>query len=65
MGHFDGDAGTLLHIRREQRQAEQTEMVSFLLARGADPNARDNLGRTPLQLVRGNAETIRDGLAQR
>ncbi|MCY4011522.1 MAG: ankyrin repeat domain-containing protein [Gammaproteobacteria bacterium] len=60
MGHFDGDAGTLLHVAVNERV---TEMVPFLLERGADPNATDSHGRTALQLVRGDAaDTMRDGL---
>ena len=60
LGHFDGDAGTLLHVAVNERVAE---MVPFLLERGADPNATDSHGRTPLQLARGNAiDTMRDAL---
>lgn len=60
MGHFDGDTGTLLHVAVNERQADT---VRFLLDRGADPNATDSHGRTPLQLVRGdNGEAMRDAL---
>ncbi|MYB38074.1 MAG: hypothetical protein F4Y26_12010 [Gammaproteobacteria bacterium] len=57
MGRFEGAYGTLLHLAASHGQAEA---AAFLLRRGADPNAEDSHGRTPLQLVRGEtSETIR------
>ena len=45
LGHFDGENGTLIHVAVEEGLEE---MVAFLLARGADVQALDNRGRTPL-----------------
>ena len=60
MGRFEGDYGTLLHLAVSHGQAAT---VVLLLRRGADADAEDSHGRTPLQLVRGEAgETIRSAL---
>ena len=45
LGHFDGENGTLIHVAIEEGLEE---MVSLLLSRGADVQALDNRGRTPL-----------------
>jgi ankyrin repeat protein len=45
LGHFDGENGTLIHVAVEEGLEE---MVSLLLDRGADVQALDNRGRTPL-----------------
>ena len=45
LGHFDGENGTLIHVAVEEGLEE---MVALLLARGADVQAPDNRGRTPL-----------------
>ncbi len=45
LGHFDGENGTLIHVAVEEGLEE---MVGLLLNRGADVQALDNRGRTPL-----------------
>ena len=45
LGHFDGENGTLIHVAVEEGLEE---MVALLLTRGADVQALDNRGRTPL-----------------
>lgn len=45
LGHFDGENGTLIHVAVEEGLEE---MVALLLDRGADVQALDNRGRTPL-----------------
>ena len=45
LGHFDGENGTLIHVAVEEGLEE---MVALLLNRGADVQALDNRGRTPL-----------------
>ena len=45
LGHFDGETGTLIHVAVEEGLEE---MVTLLLDRGADVQALDNRGRTPL-----------------
>ena len=45
LGHFDGENGTLIHVAVEEGLEE---MVALLLDRGADLQALDNRGRTPL-----------------
>ena len=43
LGHFNGESGTLLHVAVNEGLEE---MVALLLARGADMEARDDMGRT-------------------
>ena len=45
LGHFDGENGTLIHVAVEEGMEE---IVALLLDRGADVQALDNRGRTPL-----------------
>ncbi len=45
LGHFDGENGTLIHVAVEEGLEE---MVALLLDRGADVQALDNRGRSPL-----------------
>ncbi|MYD52422.1 MAG: hypothetical protein F4W93_13225 [Dehalococcoidia bacterium] len=45
LGHFDGENGTLIHVAVEEGLED---VVALLLNRGADVQAIDNRGRTPL-----------------
>jgi len=50
----DKDGNSLLHLATKQGPFTSNEMVEFFLGKGADVNARNDYGSTPLHLVGRN-----------